>query len=299
VVGALTGRVAIVTGAGRGLGRAHALLLAAEGAAVVVNDLGGGVDGRGADGGVAAGVVAEIEAAGGRAVANGDDVCTMAGAESLVATALDAFGEVHVLVNNAGILRDRMFVNMTHDEWTQCLRGHLDAVFCPTRVAAAHWRDLAKVGTPAAASVVNTTSTSGLIGQVGQSNYGAAKSGIAGLTVILADELARYGVRVNAIAPGARTRMTAELPGAGDLVRAPEDPAQFDAWDPANVSPVVAWLAQASCPVSGKVFHVQGGAVRLFRPWSYGPSLEQDDRWTVAQLDAAMPALLGEPARGA
>ncbi|HEX3946908.1 MAG TPA: SDR family NAD(P)-dependent oxidoreductase, partial [Acidimicrobiales bacterium] len=194
-MGSWAGRVVVVTGAGRGMGREHALLCAAEGARVVVNDVGCDADGRGVDPGLAAAVAGEITAAGGTAVANADDVATMDGAQRLVDQALDAYGEVHALVNNAGILRDRMFVNMSEEDWDAVVRGHLKAVFCPTRLLAAYWRDRSKQGDPVKASVVSMSSTSGLLGAVGQSNYGAAKAGIASMTVILAEELGRYGVR--------------------------------------------------------------------------------------------------------
>ena len=208
------------------MGREHALLFAAEGAKVVVNDNGCGPDGSGSDPSLAAAVAAEITAAGGEAVPSADDVATMDGAAAVLAAAVEAFGDVHVLVNNAGILRDRMFVNMTEDDWDAVIRGHLKSTFCMTRNAAGRWRDQSKAGETVNASVVNVSSTSGLIGQVGQSNYGAAKSGIASMTVILAQELGRYGVRVNAIVPVARTRMTEEVAGIADMVRAPDDAAR-------------------------------------------------------------------------
>jgi NAD(P)-dependent dehydrogenase (short-subunit alcohol dehydrogenase family) len=286
----LTGRVAIVTGAGRGLGRQHALLMAAEGARVVVNDRGGGPDGSGNDDlGPAAAVVGEIRAKGGEAVANADDVADWDGARRLVTRAVDAFGGLDVVVNNAGILRDRFLVNMTPDEWDDVVRVHLRGHFAPTRWAAAYWRDRAKAGAPVKASVINTSSTSGLLGNSGQTNYGAAKAGIAGLTVIAAAELERYGVRVNAIAPMARTRLTEGTPGWEDMIRPPDDPEAFDAWDPANVSPVVAWLATADCAVTGQVFYVHGGTVKRFSPWAIGEGVERAGRWTVADLAASFP----------
>ncbi len=292
-MGALDGRTAIITGAGRGIGREHALLFAAEGANVVVNDLGAAVDGSGDDRSPAQQVVDEIVSAGGSAVANADDVCDWEGGRRLVQTAVEAFGDLHVLVNNAGILRDRVLVNMSEAEWDSVVHVHLKGHFVPTRHAAAYWRQQTKEGKEIRASVVNTSSTSGLLGNPGQSNYGAAKAGIAALTVIAAEELVRYGVRVNAIAPAARTRMTEQTPGLSDIVRAPADLATFDSWDPANVSPLVAYLATESCPATGRVFFVQGGQVRLFQPWTMTESIDKDDRWTVAELQAEMHRLGG------
>ena len=291
-MGILDGRVVIITGAGRGMGREHARLFASEGASVVVNDLGCERDGSGSDPTVAQAVADEITASGGAAVANGDDVATMDGAQKLVDQAIERFGRLDALVNNAGVLRDRMFVNMTEDEWDSCIRGHLKAAFCPTRIAAAHWRDRSKAGEAVQAAVVSTSSTSGLIGAAGQSNYGAAKAGIAAMTVILAGELGRYGVRANAITPVARTRMTEETPGVADLVKVPDDPAAFDVYNPANVSPLIAWLISADCPATGKVFYVKGGEVRQFLPWHYGKQIDGGDRWSVADLAEAVTPLL-------
>jgi len=291
-MGALDGRVALITGAGRGLGRAHALHLAAEGARVVVNDLGTASDGTGTDPADAQRVTDEIIGRGGQAVASSHDCADFEGARRLVQTAVDAFGDLHVLVNNAGILRDRRVVNMSEAEWDDVIRVHLKGHFAPLHHAAQWWRERANAGHEVKASVVNTTSTSGLLGNVGQTNYGAAKAGIAALTLIAAQELADQGVRVNAIAPSARTRMTEQTPGLDDLVRAPSDPDVFDVWDPANASPLVTWLATEDCPATGRVYFVQGGAVKLFSGWSIGPSIERDDRWTVADLDEAMPKLL-------
>jgi NAD(P)-dependent dehydrogenase (short-subunit alcohol dehydrogenase family) len=290
-MGALDGRVAVITGAGRGMGREHALLFAAEGARVVVNDNGCGPDGTGSDPELAAAVAKEIEAAGGEAVASDHDVATMDGAAAVLAAATDTFGDVHVLVNNAGILRDRMFVNMTEDDWDAVIRGHLKTTFCTTRQAAGYWREQSKAGETVNASVVNVSSTSGLIGTVGQSNYGAAKSGIASMTVILAQELGRYGVRVNAIVPVARTRMTEEVAGIADMVRAPDDPAQFDTFHPGNVSPLVAYLASADCPHTGRVLMARGPEVRVFENWRYARSIPHEDRWTVDELAAALADL--------
>jgi len=291
-MGALDGRVALVTGAGGGLGRVHALHLAAEGARVVVNDLGSAPDGTGSDPTRAAGVAEEIVSRGAEAVACSHDCADFEGARLLIEAAVEAFGDLHVLVNNAGILRDRRLVNMSEAEWDDVIRVHLKGSFAPLHHAASWWRARSKAGHEVKASVVNTTSTSGLIGNVGQTNYGSAKAGIAALTVIAAQELAELGVRVNAIAPGARTRLTEQTPGLGDLVRPPEDPEVFDVWDPANASPLVAWLATEGCPATGRVFFVQGGAVKLFTGWTVVSSVERDDRWTVAELEEAIPKLL-------
>ena len=292
-MGALDGRIAIITGAGRGIGREHALLFAAEGAKVVVNDLGGALDGSGDDRTPAQQVADEIVAAGGEAVANADDITEWEGGKHLIDTAVEAFGDVNVLVNNAGILRDRVLVNMSEAEWDAVVQVHLKGHFVPTRHAAAYWREQSKAGKEVHAAVVNTSSTSGLLGNPGQANYGAAKAGIAAFTVITAEELSRYGVRVNAIAPAARTRMTEQTPGLSDIVQVPSDPSVFDKWDPANISPLVAYLATEACPITGRVFFVQGGQVRLFQPWTMTETIEKDDRWTVAELAAEMPRLIG------
>ncbi|MDQ1438769.1 MAG: hypothetical protein QOK43_2398 [Acidimicrobiaceae bacterium] len=292
-MGALDGRVAIITGAGRGIGREHALLFASEGAKVVVNDLGGAIDGSGDDRTPAEQVVDEIKGMGGQAVSNADNVADWEGSQRLVNAAVEAFGDLHVLVNNAGILRDRVLVNMTEEEWDAVIHVHLKGHFAPTRWAAAYWREQAKSGKEVKASVINTSSTSGLLGNPGQTNYGAAKAGIAAFTVICAQELSRYGVRSNAIAPAARTRMTESTPGLGDVVKVPDEPDAFDVWDPANVSPLVAYLATESCPANGKVFFVQGGKVQTFQPWTLTDSIDKQDRWTVAELETEMKALLG------
>jgi NAD(P)-dependent dehydrogenase (short-subunit alcohol dehydrogenase family) len=292
-MGALDGRIAVITGAGRGIGREHALLFAAEGARVVVNDLGGTVDGSGDDRSPAQQVVDEITAAGGEAVANADDITDWEGGKRLIDTAVEAFGDLHVLVNNAGILRDRMLVNMTEADWDSVVHVHLKGHFVPTRHAAAYWRERTKAGHAVKAAVVNTSSTSGLLGNPGQSNYGAAKAGIAAFTTIAAEELVRYGVRVNAIAPAARTRMTEQTPGLSDIVQAPADASAFDSWNPANVSPLVAYLATEDCPATGKVYFIQGGQIRMFQPWTMTDTLEKDDRWTVAELQAEMHPLVG------
>jgi NAD(P)-dependent dehydrogenase (short-subunit alcohol dehydrogenase family) len=301
-MGALDGRVAIVTGAGGGLGREHALLFAQEGAKVVVNDLGGSMDGSDSSSGSSSGsgwvssadqVVEEIRAAGGEAISNGDDVADWDGGRNLIESAIEAYGDLHVLVNNAGILRDRFLVNMTEDEWDSVVKVHMKGHFVPTRHAAAWWREQTKLGREVRASVVNTSSTSGLLGNPGQSNYGAAKAGIGAFTVICAQELYRYGVRVNAIAPAARTRMTESSPGLAEIVAAPKDESAFDVWDPANVSPLVAYLATESCTFNGKVFYVQGGRIRMFQPWTMTDGIERTGRWTIDDLAAELPEIAG------
>jgi NAD(P)-dependent dehydrogenase (short-subunit alcohol dehydrogenase family) len=294
-MGALDDRVAVITGAGRGLGREHALLFAAEGARVVVNDLGGGPDGSGADATPAQQVVEEIRAAGGQAVANADDITTAAGAQSLVQQAIDEFGALHVLVNNAGILRDRTIVNMTDDEWDDVIKVHLRGHFMPLRAAARYWREQSKAGNDSLRpSVINTSSTSGLYNNPGQVNYGSAKTGIATMTIIAQRELGRYGARVNAIAPAARTRLTLATPGMTDaIMKTPEE--GFDPMDPANVSPFVAYLATAGCPIKGRIFFVAGGAVHLFQPFAIVDSITKDGKWTVEELAAAGARLADTP----
>jgi NAD(P)-dependent dehydrogenase (short-subunit alcohol dehydrogenase family) len=289
-MGSLDGRVAIITGAGRGIGREHSLLFASEGAKVVVNDLGGNPDGTGDDRAPAQLVADEIKEMGGEAVANVDNIADWEGGQRLINAAVEAFGRLDVLVNNAGILRDRVLVNMTEEEWDAVVNVHLKGHFVPTRWAAAYWREQSKAGNEVRACVVNTSSTSGLLGNPGQANYGAAKAGIAAFTTICAQELNRYGVKVNCIAPAARTRLTEATPGLGDMVKAPDDPGAFDVWDPANISPLVAYLATADCPFNGRTFFVQGGAVKLFTPWKMGEGIEKDERWTVADLEREMKA---------
>ncbi len=291
-MGALDGRVAIITGAGRGLGREHALLFASEGAKVVVNDLGGNIDGTGDDRAPAQQVVDEIKAAGGEAVANVDNVADFDGAKRLIQTAVDTFGELHVLVNNAGILRDRVLVNMTEQEWDAVIHVHLKGHFCPTHHAAVYWREQSKAGKEVKASLIHTSSTSGLLGNPGQANYGAAKAGIAAFSDICAKELGRYGVRSNTIAPAARTRLTLQTPGLSDAVKEPEDASKFDVWDPANVSPMVAYLATEGCELTGQCFLVQGGLVQYFQPWTLTAKLEQQERWSVAALSEQVPKLM-------
>jgi NAD(P)-dependent dehydrogenase (short-subunit alcohol dehydrogenase family) len=285
-MGALDGRVAIITGAGRGLGREHALLFAREGAKVVVNDLGGDQQGGGADLTPAQQTVEDIKAMGGDAVVNGDDVADWEGAKRLVDQAVETFGDLHVLVNNAGILRDRVVVNMTEAEWDVVIGVHLKGHFAPSHHAAAYWREQTKAGKDVHASIVNTTSTSGLFSNPGQANYNSAKSGIATLSQVMAKELVRYGVRSNAIAPAARTRLTLSAPGVGEAMAAPEDPETFDAFDPANVSPMVAYLSTADCPFTGETFVVFGGIVQRVQTWLLAEAIEQSDRWTIDGLAA-------------
>jgi NAD(P)-dependent dehydrogenase (short-subunit alcohol dehydrogenase family) len=258
---------------------------------VVVNDLGGSVDGGAGDVPAAQQVVDEIAASGGTAVASTDDVADWDGAQALVELAREAFGDVHALVNNAGILRDRMLFNMSEEDWDTIVRVHMKGHFLPTRHVAAYWRERSKAGETVPRAIVNTTSTSGLIGNPGQSNYGSAKAGIAAFTVIAAQELSRYGVRVNAIAPGARTRMTDLTPGVAELVAAPAEEAAFDSWDPGNVAPLAAYLCTADCAFTGRIFFVLGGEVRLFAPWSMTEGIEKQGRWTVEELAERLPGL--------
>ncbi|MFH8629487.1 SDR family oxidoreductase [Streptomyces lydicus] len=288
--GICTGRVVAVTGAGRGLGRAHALALAAEGAQVVVNDLGVAADGAGASSGPAQQVVDAIRARGGRAVRHTGDITTTDGAASLVATALDTYGRLDALVNNAGFLRDRMLVNLDEDDWDAVVRVHLKGHFLPLKHAAAHWRAEAKAGRTPDARVVNTSSGAGLLGSVGQGNYSAAKAGILGLTLVAAAELARYGVQVNALAPAARTRMT-ERTFAGTMA-APTD-GTFDAMAPENVSPLVVWLSSAaSAGVTGRVFEAEAGRITVMEGWHPGPTADKGARWTPAEAGETARELL-------
>jgi NAD(P)-dependent dehydrogenase (short-subunit alcohol dehydrogenase family) len=281
--GSLDGRIAVITGAGRGIGRAHALLVAELGARVVVNDV---------DRDAAAAVVSEIVGLGGDAVADPADCATWDGGRDLIAGAVARYGGLDVLVNNAGILRDRSIVNMTEEEWDEVVRVDLKGHFVPTRFAAEHWRAESKAGRQPAASLVHTSSTSGLVGNPGQSNYGAAKAGVAAFASICAQELGRYGVRSNCICPAARTRLSETAPGIGTMIAPPTD-GRFDVWDPANVAPLVAYLAAADCPFTGTTFYVQGGAVKVVAPWSFGGGVEQDGRWQVEALAAALGPLAG------
>ncbi|MFF8190333.1 SDR family oxidoreductase [Streptomyces bobili] len=292
--GICAGRVVVVTGAGRGLGRAHALAFAAEGARVVVNDLGVGLDGTPDPGSPAARVAAEIRAAGGHAVAHAADIATAAGAASLVTAALETYGRLDTLVNNAGFLRDRMLVNLDEDDWDAVVRVHLKGHFLPLRHAAAHWRAEAKAGRAPAARIVNTASGAGLLGSVGQGGYSAAKAGIVALTLVAAAELARYGVQVNAIAPAARTRMTERT--FATTMAAPAT--GFDAMAPENVSPLVVWLGSAASDgVTGRVFEAEAGRITVMEGWRPGPTADKGARWTPGEAGERVRKLLAEAER--
>ena len=287
--GICDGRVVIVTGAGRGIGRAHALALAAEGAKVVVNDLGAELDGRGRSSGPAGEVVDAIRGAGGEAVANGDDVADWEASGRLVQAALDAFGRLDAVVNNAGFVRDRMFVSTSEEEWDAVLRVHLKGHFCVARHATAHWRDRVKAGDKPDARIINTSSGAGLQGSIGQSAYSAAKAGIATLTLVQAAELRRYGITANAIAPAARTRMTETV--FAEMMAKPA--AGFDAMAPENVAPLVVWLASAeSRDVTGQVFEIAGGKLSVADGWRAGPTIDKGARFTPAEVGGTVRELL-------
>ncbi len=292
--GVVDGRVVIVTGAGRGIGRAHALAFAAEGAKVVVNDIGAGIDGSATGESPAERVVAEIVAAGGEAVVNGDDVADWAGAENLINTAIGTYGRLDVLVNNAGFLRDRMLVGMSEQEWDAVVRVHLKGHFATLRHAAAYWRAEAKAGNPVDARIVNTSSGAGLQGSIGQGNYAAAKAGIAEMTIQAAAELKNYGVTVNAIAPAARTRMTVGAGGAmAEAMAAPEE--GFDAMAPENISPLVVWLGSTeSKDVTGRVFEVEGGKITVAEGWRHGPTQDKGARWEPKEIGPVVADLLAK-----
>jgi len=288
----LDGRVAIITGAGRGIGREHALFFAAEGARVVVNDHGGANDGSALGETPADDVVAEIRDLGGEAVSNDDDVADWAGADRLVRTAIDAYGDLDAVVNNAGILRDRTIVNMTEAEWDDVIGVHLKGHFAPTRHAAVYWRSEHKAGREKRRNLVHTSSTSGLFANPGQANYGAAKSGIATFSEIAAKELSRYGVVSNCVAPGARTRLTLATPGLGDIMAPTAN--GFDEWDPANISPLVAYLSTEGCEFNGETFLAQGGVVKRVDSWSLGETVEQNAKWSVEGLSVALSSLTSD-----
>jgi len=277
------GRTVIITGAGGGLGHAYAQAFAAEGARVVVNDIRAEA---------AQDVAGEIRASGGQAIANSDDITTLDSAQRIVDAALEAFGEVHVLVNNAGMLRDRMFISLTEEDWDLVMRVHLKGHYCLANILGRRWRDLAKAGTPVAGRIINTSSGAGLQGSVGQSNYSAAKGGIAALTLVQATELARYGVTANALAPAARTAMTeSAMP---DVVKAPDD-GSFDAWAPENVAPLVVWLgSEASGQVTGQVFESQGGRISLADGWRTGTTEDKGSRWQVQEIGPVIERLLAQ-----
>jgi NAD(P)-dependent dehydrogenase (short-subunit alcohol dehydrogenase family) len=290
--GLCEGRVVIVTGAGRGLGRAHALAFAAAGAKVVVNDLGAERDGSGGSNGPAGEVVDEIRAAGGEAVADGADVSNWDEARLLVAQAVDSFGRLDVLVNNAGFLRDRMLANLAEDEWDAVINVHLKGHFAPTRHAIEHWRSRSKAGEAVDGRIINTSSGAGLLGSVGQGNYAAAKAGIAGLTLVEAAEFGRYGVSANAIAPAARTRMTEEV--FASTMAAPAE-GEFDAMAPENVSPLVVWLGSPeSSGVTGRVFEVEGGKLSVADGWQHGPEVDKGARWDPADIGPVVAELLAK-----
>lgn len=291
--GLCSGRVVVITGAGNGIGRAHALAFAAQGAKVVVNDLGGSRDGAGSSADPAQTVVDEITTVGGEAVANTDDISSWAGAERLIRQAVDTFGGLDVVVNNAGILRDRMIVTMTEQDWDAVIAVHLKGTFAVLHHAAAYWRQRSKEGHANDARVINTTSPSGLFGNAGQGNYGAAKAGIASLTLIAAKELDRYGVTVNAIAPTALTRLTEDVPMMRDAAAASE-------LSPEAISPLVVWLGSAeSRSVTGRVFGVWGNAITVLEGWVNGPSVSRDSRWDPAALTAVVPDLVAKTAPNA
>ena len=294
-MGTLDGRVAIVTGAGRGIGREHALLLAAEGASVVVNDVGRSLDGEEATETTAEQVVAEIVASGGRAVANSSDVSNWDQGGEMIDLAVDTFGRLDILVNNAGIVRDAVLINMTEAEWDSVLAVNLKGHFVPTRWAANYWRSESKAGRDVTARLVHTSSGSGLSGNPGQANYGSAKAGVAALSLICAKELSRYGVHSNCLVPTARTRMTEATPWLSERIKAPADSAAPDPWDPANMSPIVGYLAMADCPFNGCTFSVRGGNIRLMNTWGVGDGVKKaEGRWTVAELVDQLGPLAGD-----
>jgi NAD(P)-dependent dehydrogenase (short-subunit alcohol dehydrogenase family) len=293
--GICEGRVVIVTGAGRGIGRAHALEFAKQGAKVVVNDLGSAADGSGSAAGPAAEVVETIRAAGGNAMANADDIADWEGARRLVGAAITAFGRLDVLVNNAGFTRDRMVVGASEEEWDAVIRVHLKGHFAPTRHAAAYWRERVKSGEKVDARIINTSSGAGLLGSVGQGAYSAAKAGIAALTLVEAAELGRYGVTANAIAPAARTRMTETV--FADMMKKPET--GFDVMAPENVSPLVVWLgSEESRDVNGRVFEVSGGVISVAEGWREGPKVDRGARWEPREIGPAVRDLLARSTPG-
>ncbi|EHN09269.1 3-oxoacyl-[acyl-carrier protein] reductase [Patulibacter medicamentivorans] len=296
-MGALDGRVAVITGAGRGIGREHALLFAREGASVVVNDLGGANDGSGSDAGPAQEVVDEIVAAGGTAVANTDDIATWDGAKGLIDQAVTELGGLDVVVNNAGILRDGFVAALGEAEWDAVIAVHLKGHFAVLRHAAEYWKAQSKAGNQPNAAVINTASASGTtVPNAGQANYGAAKAGIAAMTLVAAAELERYGVRVNAIAPIARTRLTLATPGMGAIFAQEVEEGEHDLFAPSNISPLVAYLATADSTVTGKVFAVQGGSIQELVGWQVAKEIETDGPWEIGDIASRLP--VAEPVAG-
>lgn len=287
-MGICDGRVVIITGAGRGLGREHALAFAAEGAKVVVNDVGASLQGDGNDMSPAQEVVDLIRANGGEAITNGDDIADWDGAGRLVQSAIDTFGGLDTVVTNAGIVRDRMFVNMSVDEWDAVIRVHLRGTFCPVKHAVDYWRAESKAGRPREGRVVTTSSGAGLHGSIAQTNYAAAKAGIATFTINIAAELGRIGVNANSIAPSARSRMTEEA--FAEMMAKPET--GFDAMDPANISPLVVWLGSGDCNVSGRVFECAGGLISLADGWQVGAEFDKGDKWDPAEIGAVVDDLV-------
>ncbi len=293
--GLCDGRVVVVTGAGGGIGRSHALMFAAEGAKVVVNDIGGARDGSGTSAGPAQQVVEEIQAAGGEAVAHTEDISTWDGGKSIIQLAVDTFGTVDVLVNNAGILRDRMMVNMTEAEWDAVIKVHLKGTFAPAHFAAEYWRERSKAGDPVDARIINTTSPSGIFGNIGQANYGAAKAGIAAFTIITSQELGRYGVTVNAIAPTALTRMTEDLGMMDGL-----NEQQKQDLGPDSISPLVVWLGSTqSAGVTGRIFGIFGPKISVAEGWAYGPEFDNGTILSAGELGEVVPGLVEQAAGNA
>lgn len=295
-MGRLSGRVAIVTGAGRGLGRSHALRLSAEGARVVVNDRGGNIAGEGVDRSAAEAVVEEIRVRGAEAVASTHDVADWGEAEALVHLAVSSFGALHVLVNNAGVLRDRTLANMTETEWDAVIRVHLKGHAAPTHHAMAYWKAEAKAGRPVQASVIHTSSLAGYIGNYGQANYAAAKLAVVALSRVASMEGAAIGVRSNVVSPSARSRLSLGTPASSDIVKPPKDPQRFDYFDPDNVSPLIAWLAAADCPATAQLYHIGGNDLYVFAMPAVTHHLRADRRWTLAALDRELSSRLVSPA---
>lgn len=287
-MGICDGRVVIITGAGRGLGREHALAFAAEGAKVVVNDVGASLQGDGNDMSPAQEVVDLIRANGGEAITNGDDIADWEGAGRLVQSAIDTFGGLDTVVTNAGIVRDRMFVNMSVDEWDAVIRVHLRGTFCPVKHAVDYWRAESKAGRPREGRVVTTSSGAGLHGSIAQTNYSAAKAGIATFTINIAAELGRIGVNANSIAPSARSRMTEEA--FAEMMAKPDT--GFDAMDPANISPLVVWLGSGDCNVSGRVFECAGGLISLADGWQIGAEFDKGAKWEPSEIGAVVDDLV-------